>query len=65
MIRVLGRESVIIELKQPETVEYIMKRNGLSEERFVCIRGGYPLTADETIQPEDDVQFLEIFSGGM
>ena len=34
-------------------------------ERYICIRGGQPLTSDEIISPDDDVQVLEIFSGGM
>ncbi len=65
MIRVLGRETIILELQTPETVESVMKAHGLSEERYICIRGGQPLTADEIILPDDDVQILEIFSGGM
>ncbi|MFG1449824.1 MAG: hypothetical protein AAE983_04185 [Thermoplasmataceae archaeon] len=65
MIRVLGRDTVTIELQNPETVGSIMKANGLSDERYICIRGGQPLTSDEIISPDDDVQVLEIFSGGM
>ncbi len=65
MIRVLGRDTITLELQNPETVGLIMKANGLSEERYICIRGGQPLTSDEIILPDDDVQVLEIFSGGM
>ena len=65
MIRVLGRDTITLELQSPETVGSLMKANGLSEERYICIRGGQPLTSDEIIRPDDDVQVLEIFSGGM
>ena len=45
-------------------VKDIMEQLRLSDERFVSLLNGTPVTGDETVNPEDDLVFVEIFSGG-
>ncbi len=64
MIKVVGRAGFEHRLTEPEKVEDVLKSLGLKELSYVCIRNGSPVTRFDTIEPEDDVVFMEIFSGG-
>ena len=64
MIRVVGRKGLQLEIPEEKTVEDVLKELGLKEQAYVCIRNGTPVTRFDTLNPEDDVTFLEIFSGG-
>ena len=64
MIRVIGRAGFQKEITSEITVENLLNELGLKEQSYVCVRNGSPVTRFETIRPDDDVTFLEIFSGG-
>ncbi len=64
MIRVVGRKGLQLEIREERKVEDVLKELGLKEQSFVCVRNGTPVTRFDTLKPEDDVTFLEIFSGG-
>ncbi len=64
MIRVVGRKGFQKEITEEITVDNLMKELALKEQSYVCVRNGSPVTRFEIIKPEDDVTFLEIFSGG-
>ena len=36
----------------------------IREASYVYIKNGSPVTSDEIVTPDDDLKFLEIFSGG-
>ena len=64
MIRVVGRKGFQLEIPEERKVEDVLKELGLKEQGYVCIRNGTPVTRFDTLKPDDDVTFLEIFSGG-
>lgn len=64
MIKVVGRTGFEHSISEPVTVEALLKDLGLKEQSYVCIRNDAPVTRFDTISPEDDVVFMEIFSGG-
>ncbi|MEM0158499.1 MAG: MoaD/ThiS family protein [Thermoplasmataceae archaeon] len=64
MITIVGRRSSHIELEADETVSSIMIRLGLSDNSYVCLINGKPVTSDHMAHPGDSVTFLEVFSGG-
>ncbi len=64
MIRVIGRTGFSRNLEKSMKVKDIMEQLRLSDERFVSLLNGTPVTGDETVNPEDDLVFVEIFSGG-
>ncbi|MCL4345870.1 MAG: MoaD/ThiS family protein [Candidatus Thermoplasmatota archaeon] len=64
MIRVVGRISFSRQLEKSEKVRDVMEELRLSDERFVSLLNGTPVTGDEVVSPADDLAFIEIFSGG-
>lgn len=64
MIKVVGRAGFEHRITGPEKVEDVIRSLGLKETRYVCIRNGSPVTRFDTIEPQDEVIFMEIFSGG-
>ncbi|MCL4323337.1 MAG: hypothetical protein M1498_02690 [Candidatus Thermoplasmatota archaeon] len=64
MIRIVGRQSRTEKLRERRAVGDIMESLGISDERFVCLLNGTPVTRDVEVSPEQDLLFLEIFSGG-
>ncbi|MGP6207524.1 MoaD/ThiS family protein [Cuniculiplasma sp. SKW3] len=64
MIRVVGRTGFSERLEKSMKVKDIMEQLRLSEERFVSLLNGTPVTGDEIANPDDDLAFIEIFSGG-
>ncbi len=64
MIRVVGRMGFSERLERSMKVKEIMEQLRLSDERFVSLLNGTPVTGDEVVKPDDDLAFIEIFSGG-
>ncbi|MCL4320720.1 MoaD/ThiS family protein [Cuniculiplasma divulgatum] len=64
MIRIVGRQSRSEKLEQSCSVGEVMERLGISDERFVYLLNGTPVTRDVIVSPDQDLLFLEIFSGG-
>lgn len=64
MIKVVGRAGFEHRIVSPEKVEDLLKELGLREQSYVCIRNGTPVTRFDTVEPGDEVIFMEIFSGG-
>jgi sulfur carrier protein ThiS len=64
MIEIIGKEKRKITLEKPAKLFDIYNSTGLDEDGFVAILNGNPATSDTVINPEDNLIFLEIFSGG-
>ncbi|HLH86257.1 MAG TPA: hypothetical protein VKU79_05280 [Thermoplasmataceae archaeon] len=64
MITVVGRGKSSFPLERDEPVSSILRRLGLSENSFICLINGVPVTSDHVAHPEDDVTLLQVFSGG-
>ena len=65
MIRVIGRDRREFAIDSPVEVRTLMKDLNLREESFILIRNRIPLTTDDIIEIGDDVDIMEIFSGGI
>ena len=65
MIRIIGRDRKEFSIDTPVEVRTLMKNLNLHEESFIFIRNRTPLTSDEIIGVDDDVDIMEIFSGGI
>ena len=64
MISIVGRRHFITSIEESMTVAKVAEMLQIREASYVYIRNGNPVTSDEIITPEDDLKFLEIFSGG-
>lgn len=64
MIRIIGRETRTFSAEKTAAISDIARQNDLSEERYVAILNGKPTTWDRVAAVEDDLVFLEVFSGG-
>lgn len=64
MIRVVGRAGFEHRISKPEKVEDLLRSLGLKEQSYVCLKNGTPVTRFDTIEPDDEAIFMEIFSGG-
>ncbi len=64
MIKVIGRNSYQRDIEGSKTVAEAMQMLGLRQESHICLRNGVPITSRDIISPDDDVTFMEIFSGG-
>jgi len=53
-----------IGLDYPKTVGTILEELKISEERFIFLVDGTPATKDVLVTPDQELLFLEIFSGG-
>ena len=65
MIRVIGRERREFSIDSPVEVRTLMKDLKLHEESYILVRNRIPLTQDDVIQIGDEVDIMEIFSGGI
>ncbi|MEM0157229.1 MAG: MoaD/ThiS family protein [Thermoplasmataceae archaeon] len=63
-VRIVGREKYETAIEEKCTVEELFRRLNLREEGYVCLRNGVPVTRMDTINQNDDVTLMEIFSGG-
>jgi len=64
MISIVGRKHYSTTISERKTVSELAKMLDIREASYVYLKNGYPVTSDEIILPEDDLKFLEIFSGG-
>ncbi len=64
MIEIIGKEKRKINLTKTEKLCDIYKIINIEEDGFVAILNGNPATSDTMVNPEDNLVFLEIFSGG-
>jgi sulfur carrier protein ThiS len=64
MIEIIGKNKQKITLEKPEKLKDIYGLVNIDEEGFVAILNGNPATSDVVVNPEDNLIFLEIFSGG-
>jgi sulfur carrier protein ThiS len=64
MIEIIGKEKRKINLTKTEKLHDIYKIINIEEDGFVAILNGNPATSDTMVNPEDNLVFLEIFSGG-
>ncbi|MHB8360248.1 MAG: ubiquitin family protein [Thermoplasmataceae archaeon] len=64
MIRIIGRKSDQKNIKESSRLSDIMQTMFISTERFIALLNGSPATSDDVVSPDDDLVFLEVFSGG-
>jgi sulfur carrier protein ThiS len=64
MIRIVGRVSKNEMLDKASSVKEVMDQLMISDERFIYLVNGTPVTKDKIVNPDEDLLFLEIFSGG-
>ncbi len=64
MIRIIGKEKREIPLEKAASVGEIAEKLGISSVKFVFLLNGNPVTSDKIVNPEDELVFMEAFSGG-
>jgi sulfur carrier protein ThiS len=64
MIRIVGKTSVNRDIMAPTTISSVVSELGLNVNSYVILLNGNPATSDEIAAPQDDLVFLEVFSGG-
>ncbi len=64
MIRIIGKEKREIPLEKAASVGEIAEKLGISSVKFVSLLNGNPVTSDKIVNPEDELVFMEAFSGG-
>jgi sulfur carrier protein ThiS len=64
MIRIVGKNSVNRDLEKSEPISLVVSDLGLNVNSYVILLNGNPATTDEIAGPQDDLVFLEVFSGG-
>ncbi len=64
MIRVVGKTSVSKDIRIPTTISSVVSELSLNINSYVILLNGNPATSDEIASPQDDLVFLEVFSGG-
>lgn len=64
MIRIVGKTSVNKDIRKPTLISGVVSELGLNVNSYVILLNGNPATSDETAGPQDDLVFLEVFSGG-
>ncbi|MCL4451812.1 MAG: hypothetical protein M1327_04215 [Candidatus Thermoplasmatota archaeon] len=64
MISIVGRKHYTTSIAESMTVAKVAEMLQIRESSYVYIKNGNPVTSDEIVTPDDDLKFLEIFSGG-
>ena len=64
MISIVGRRRYTTSIEDSMTVAKLAEMLQIREASYVYIKNGSPVTSDEIVTPDDDLKFLEIFSGG-
>lgn len=64
MIEIIGKEKRKIHIEESKKLRDIYSVFNIDEDGFVAILNGNPATSDAIVNPEDNLVFLEIFSGG-
>jgi sulfur carrier protein ThiS len=64
MISIVGRKHYTTSIGESMTVAKVAEMLQIREASYVYIKNGNPVTSDEVVTPDDDLKFLEIFSGG-
>lgn len=64
MIRVIGRNKIEKEIKKSSSIKEIREELGLSNEQYISLVNGFPVTDDEPVNSNDEIVFFEVFSGG-
>jgi sulfur carrier protein ThiS len=64
MIRIVGKNSVKRDLEKSTPISMVVSDLGLNVNSYVILLNGNPATTDEIAAPQDDLVFLEVFSGG-
>lgn len=64
MITVVGRERKEVKIEKSATLAELATIIGIRLSAYVALRNGKPITSDEMVSPQDEITFLEVFSGG-
>lgn len=63
-VKVVGRNSTNTAIEGRKSLGELRKVLNLREDQYVSLVNGDPATEDEFVTDNDDVVFLEVFSGG-
>jgi sulfur carrier protein ThiS len=64
MISIVGRRHLTTSIQEVMTVAQVAEMLEIRESSYVYLKNGSPVTSDTIVNPDDDLKFLEIFSGG-
>ncbi|MHB1709096.1 MAG: MoaD/ThiS family protein [Thermoplasmataceae archaeon] len=64
MIRIVGRKREMIPITGQATVGAVVKELKLQENSYIALKNGLPVTSDEPVSVNDEIVFMEVFSGG-
>ncbi len=64
VLRVVGRKAIQKELDRSISLGELRKSLDLHEDQYISLLNGNPATDDEIATENDEVVFLEVFSGG-
>ena len=63
-VKVVGRESIEKELEGTLRLKSVRESLKLREDQYISLVNGVPATDDIAVSNNDEVVFLEVFSGG-
>ncbi|MEM0156195.1 MAG: MoaD/ThiS family protein [Thermoplasmataceae archaeon] len=64
MIRIVGRNRETYPIQGQTTVGELASQLRITESAYITLKNGVPVTSDEPVSTEDDIVFMEVFSGG-
>ena len=64
MIRIVGRKRETFPITGPATIGAVVKELKLHESSYITLKNGIPATSDEPVSVNDEIVFMEVFSGG-
>ncbi|MBN1861089.1 MAG: MoaD/ThiS family protein [Candidatus Thermoplasmatota archaeon] len=62
--RVPQETTTVVDFEKGETIQNLLKRLHLRSDAVIVIRGGHPIPEDDTLQDEQELQILQVASGG-
>jgi sulfur carrier protein ThiS len=64
MIRFVGRSRKTFPIKEQTTVGELASQLQITESAYITLKNGIPVTSDEPVSTDDEIVFMEVFSGG-
>ncbi len=64
MIKVTGEKKIETKIDGSMKISEIERKLGISDDSYMVVVNGKPCMNDEEVSTDDDVVFLEVFSGG-
>ena len=64
MIRIIGRKRETFPITGQATIGAVVKELRLQESSYITLKNGLLVTSDEPVSVNDEIVFMEVFSGG-